>query len=126
MQMDNTDTSSAVESLYAFLICSHSCYMHISSDPLDLVTTVKTDEEQKLCRCSLRYYFLSLTSKRIARQLFLRNFISGFLRAIDEIRVLLGYDAVHTGISLPKFRYNQSIPSSRVKIGFLDTRRLHQ
>jgi len=82
MQMDNTDTTA--KSLYAFLICSMHATCAANLTLLDLITTVKTDEEQKLCRRSLCYYFLSLTSKRTPQKLFRMNFISGFLRAVDE------------------------------------------
>ena len=50
--------------------------------------------------------------------------ISGFRRDVDEICALLGYYAASCGNPLPTFRYNVSVPSSRVKkyflIGFLD------
>jgi hypothetical protein len=36
-------------------------------------------------------------------------------REVDEICPLLGYYAAYSGKSLPKFRYNISVQSSRVK-----------
>jgi hypothetical protein len=39
--------------------------------------------------------------------------ISGFRRYVDEIRVLLGYYAAYSGNSLPTFRDNLSVLSSR-------------
>jgi hypothetical protein len=41
--------------------------------------------------------------------------ISGFPRDVDEICALLGYYAASGGNCLPTFRYNVSVPSSRVK-----------
>jgi hypothetical protein len=41
--------------------------------------------------------------------------ISGFRRHADEICALLGYYAVSSGNSLPTFRDNVSVSSSRVK-----------
>jgi hypothetical protein len=41
--------------------------------------------------------------------------ISGFGRDTDEICPLLGYNAASSGNSLPTFRENVSVPSSRVK-----------
>ena len=41
--------------------------------------------------------------------------ISGFRRDVDEICVLLGYYAALSGNSVPTFRDNISVPSSRVK-----------
>jgi hypothetical protein len=45
--------------------------------------------------------------------------ISGFRRDVDEIFAILGYYAALSGNSLPTFRENVSVPSSRVK-KFLD------
>jgi len=39
---------------------------------------------------------------------------SGFQREVDENCILLGYNAVSSGNSLPTFQDNLSIPSSRV------------
>jgi len=41
--------------------------------------------------------------------------ISGFRRELDENCALLGYFAVSSGNSLPAFRDNLSVQSSRVK-----------
>jgi hypothetical protein len=41
--------------------------------------------------------------------------ISGFRRDVDENCALLGYDAASSGNTLPTFRDNISVPSSRVK-----------
>jgi hypothetical protein len=41
--------------------------------------------------------------------------ISGFHRDVDEICALLGCYAASNGKSLPTFRDNVSVPSSRVK-----------
>jgi hypothetical protein len=41
--------------------------------------------------------------------------ISGFRRAVDEISALLRCDAALSGSSVPTFRDNLSVPSSRVK-----------
>ena len=41
--------------------------------------------------------------------------ISGFRREVDEICALLGYYAASSGIPLPTFRDNVSVPSTRVK-----------
>jgi hypothetical protein len=46
--------------------------------------------------------------------------ISGFRRDADEICVLLGYYAASNGNPLPTFRENVWVPSSRVKLFFLD------
>ena len=43
--------------------------------------------------------------------------ISGFRREVDENCALLGYYAASSGNSLPTFRDNLSIPSSRVELG---------
>jgi hypothetical protein len=40
--------------------------------------------------------------------------ISGFFREVDEIHALLGYYAAYAGNSLPTFRDNLSVGSSRV------------
>ena len=42
--------------------------------------------------------------------------ISGFRRAVDEIFTLLGYYAGYIGNSLPTFRNNLSVPSSRAAL----------
>jgi hypothetical protein len=42
-------------------------------------------------------------------------FISGFHHEVDEICAALGYYAACSGNSLPTFRDNLSVPSSRVK-----------
>jgi hypothetical protein len=39
----------------------------------------------------------------------------GFQRQLDEICALLEYYAAYDGNSLPKFRNNLSVPSSRIK-----------
>jgi hypothetical protein len=41
--------------------------------------------------------------------------ISGFRRDVDEICALVGYYAAPSGCSVPTFRDNLSVPSSRVK-----------
>jgi hypothetical protein len=41
--------------------------------------------------------------------------ISGTRREVDEVRVLLDYDAAYSGNSLPTFQDNLSVPSERVK-----------
>jgi hypothetical protein len=41
--------------------------------------------------------------------------ISGFRRDVDEIYALLGRYAAWRGNPFPTFRYNVSVPSSRVK-----------
>jgi len=41
--------------------------------------------------------------------------ISGFRRDVDEICLLMGYNAALKGNSLPTFGDNISVPSSRVK-----------
>jgi hypothetical protein len=41
--------------------------------------------------------------------------ISGFLRNVDEICALLGYYAALSGSSVPTFRYNLTVPYSRVR-----------
>jgi hypothetical protein len=46
--------------------------------------------------------------------------ISGFLHDVDVICALLGYYATLSGRSVPMFRDNFSVPSSRVKTFFLD------
>ena len=46
--------------------------------------------------------------------------ISGFRREVDENFAHLGYYAASSGISLPAFRGNLSVPSSRVKISLED------
>jgi len=45
--------------------------------------------------------------------------ISDFRLQVDEIYVLLGHYAAYGGESLPTFRDNLSVPSSRVKNNFL-------
>ena len=40
---------------------------------------------------------------------------SGFCREVDEICALPGYYSSYSGNSFPMFRYNLSVPSSRVK-----------
>jgi len=44
-----------------------------------------------------------------------KSFISGFRRDVDEICLLMGYNAALRGNSLQTFRDKTSVPSSRVK-----------
>ena len=43
------------------------------------------------------------------------HLISGFRHEVDEICAVLGYYVAYSGNSLPTFRDNVSVPSSRVK-----------
>jgi hypothetical protein len=45
----------------------------------------------------------------------IKSVTSGFRRDADELCAFLGYNAVSSGIPLPTFRDNVSVPSSRVK-----------
>jgi hypothetical protein len=62
-------------------------------------------------RFQARWYPQSAESKTYS----LTRVISGFRRDVDQICALLGYYAASSGNSVPTFRDNLSVPSSRVK-----------
>jgi hypothetical protein len=86
------------------------CYDCQLEEGVSVVDLLLGDQYFSLVQCLYIYAKKSHSNKFISLCV-----ISGFRRETEEISALLGYYAAYSGNSLPKFRDNLSVLSSKIK-----------